>query len=362
MDQNLAHARLGALRQRLANEGADAFLSIAPPDNQYLTGFSGSTSAVLVSAEHKVFFCDFRYTEQAAQEVAGYPVEQVDGPLLPALAGRLVQWQAKSVTYDPANLTVAQLTLLQKTLGGVLKPLAGPVLELRTTKVSGEVDAVRAASALAEGVLADLLPTLRAGVTERDVAARMEYEFKCRGAQGASFDSIVLFGARSSLPHGKPGDRALQSGDIVLMDFGCRMDGYCSDLTRTYAFGRIPGEWFGTIYDLVLTAQEAALRAIRPGMRCCAVDAVARDIISKAGYGNHFGHGLGHGVGIEIHEEPRLRRDSDVVLEEGMVVTVEPGIYLPGQGGVRIEDLVVVVEGGCELLSHAPKGLRVLPE
>jgi len=188
----------------------------------------------------------------------------------------------------------------------------------------------------------------------------MEYEFKRRGAQGASFDTIALFGQKSSLPHGRPTDKPLERGDVVLIDFGCRKNGYCSDLTRTYVYGTIPGAWFEEVYDLTLTAQKLALEAVRPGMSCRELDAVARDLITEAGHGKHFGHGLGHGVGLEIHEAPRLNPESATVLEAGMVITIEPGVYLPGKGGIRIEDLVLVTKDGGELLSGSPKELRIL--
>ena len=183
---------------------------------------------------------------------------------------------------------------------------------------------------------------------------------KKRGATGPSFDTIVLFGANSSLPHGVPGDALLKQGDIVLIDMGARLNGYCSDLTRTYVFGSIPGEWFEEIYALNLHAQRSALKAVRPGVTGREVEAVAREIMREGGLGDRFGHGLGHGVGIEVHEEPRLNTRSDSVLKAGMVVTVEPGIYLPGQGGVRIEDLVLVTESGCEVLTKLPKDLQVI--
>ena len=352
--------RLSALRARLAQFEADAFFSVAPPDNQYLTDFMGSTSVVMVTPNEALFLCDFRYTEQANTEVACYTIQEVDGSLLGRLGEKLIQSGAAHVIYDPACVTVAQLNTIQETFHGRMTPVADLVLLLRTVKSREEIEAIRAASELAEGVLADLTEDLHPGITERELAAEFEYEFKSRGADGASFETIALFGPRSSQPHGKPGDKPLEPGDIVLLDLGCRMKGYCSDLTRTYVFGRMPETWFSVIYDLVLRAQRSALEAVRPGARCRVVDAVARDIITTAGYGNHFGHGLGHGVGIEVHEGPRLRRDSDVLLEEGMIVTVEPGIYLPGQGGVRIEDLVVVTKDGCERLSRTPNELRVI--
>ena len=227
-------------------------------------------------------------------------------------------------------------------------------------KDASEIELLRCATDLAEGVLHDLLPELTEGILERELAAQFVYEFKRRGASGPSFDPMALFGSHSSLPHGMPGDRALKSGDIVLLDFGCVLNGYCSDLTRTFAFGRIPPGWFEEIYAVTLEAQLTALEAVKPGVPCSDVDAVARDIIRDAGYGDYFGHGLGHGVGLEVHESPRLNMQSQAVLEPGMAVTVEPGIYLPGKGGVRIEDLVIVTGDGCDILTRTPKDLKVL--
>ncbi len=352
--------RIAALRQRLLTSGCDAFVSLAPPINQYLCGFRGTTSAVIVTAGDAMFLCDFRYTEQAAEQVKGISIEEMKGALPTRVSERLAELNCGRVAFDPAYMTVAELEAVQKQFTGELKPVADVMTPLRMVKDDVEIGKVHAAQTFAEGVLSDILKELKPGITERQVAARFEYEYKKRGASGASFDTIVLFGPRSSLPHGQASDRALSSGDIVLLDFGCRLDGYCSDLTRTYAFGNMPGQWFEEVYRLTLAAQNKALEAIRPGMRGRDVDTVARSVIESGGYGPHFGHGLGHGVGIEIHEPPRLNPESDTVLEPGMVVTVEPGIYLPGRGGVRIEDLVVVSETGCNNLTAAPKELKVL--
>lgn len=352
--------RLGRLCERLADAGFDAFVSVAPPDNQYLTGFLGSTSGVVVTADAAEFLCDSRYTEQALQQVKAFRVTEMPGNLIVRLGERLQGMGVSTVAYDPACWTVAQLNALQDAFSGSLKSLDAPVAGLRMVKSPDEIEALRAASELKEAVLAEVVEGIREGVTETEVAARLEYGFKARGATGASFDTIALFGVRSSMPHGSPGETRLKRGDVVLLDLGCRHRGYCSDLTRTYAFGTIPGAWFEAVYETVLDAQMAAVQAVRPGARCRDVDAVARDMIQFHGYGAHFGHGLGHGVGIEIHESPRLNTESEIVLEPGMVVTVEPGVYLPGQGGVRIEDLVVVTERGCEVLTRTPKALRVL--
>lgn len=352
--------RLSKLREGLAAEGCDALVSLAPPTNQYLAGFRGTTSGVIVTTQDAWFLCDFRYTEQANEQVVGYRIEEVSGPFTRRVGEKLSSLDLTRVAYEPGYMTVDMLHTLEDAFRGELVPVPHLVTQLRLRKEFDEVERIRAASLLAEGVLHDVLQELCPGMLERDLAARIEYEFKRRGASGPSFDTIALFGARSSLPHGQPGDKPLEAGDIVLLDFGCRRDGYCSDLTRTYAFGTIPGHWFETIYATTLEAQRRALAAVRPGITGREVDAVAREIIASAGNGPHFGHGLGHGVGIEIHEAPRLNPDSDTVLEAGMVVTVEPGIYLPGRGGVRIEDLVVVTPDGCEVLTQSSKELRIL--
>lgn len=356
--------RLDRLREGLEGAGCDGYVSVHPPANQYLsgllTGLEEISSVIIVSASEAHFLCDSRYTEQAQREVAGFAIAEISGDQLTRAGEALKGLGLARVAFDPNGHTVAEHGRLAEAYGGTLVANEDLVSGLRVRKEPGEIDAIRAASQLAEGVLGDVLPTLEAGVAERDVAAQIEFEFKKRGATGPSFDTIALFGANSSLPHGVPGERRLQEGDIVLVDMGCRRAGYCSDLTRTFAFSTIPAAWFEAIYALTRRAQEQALAAVRPGVSGREVDAVARDIIAEGGYGDRFGHGLGHGVGIEIHEAPRLNTRSDTILEAGMVVTVEPGIYLPGQGGVRIEDLVVVTEDGCEVLSETSKDLRVL--
>ncbi|MFP4502197.1 MAG: M24 family metallopeptidase [Candidatus Hydrogenedentota bacterium] len=354
--------RLDTLRNHLEEAGLDGFFSLSPPANEYLTGFTGTTSAVVVTAQDALFLCDFRYTEQAGQQVHDYERREVAGVIEKRVGEALATLGVKRAAFDDTAHTVAQVRNVSDGFKGGAVPESSIVSRMRRVKSPGEIGRIRGAAALADGVLADVIDGLRTGVAERDVAARIEYEFKRRGAAGASFDTITLFGARSSLPHGMPGEHTLAPGDVVLIDCGCRKDGYCSDLTRTCAFATIPGAWFEEIYELTLTAQQIALEAIRPGLSCRELDAIARDLIAEAGYGGRFGHGLGHGVGIEIHEAPRLNKESDAVLEAGMVVTIEPGIYLPGQGGVRIEDLVVVTESGCELLSKSPKNLKVLQE
>ncbi len=352
--------RLDVLRAAIERAGVDAFFSLSPPANQYLTGFLGSTSGVIVTAEQALFFCDFRYVEQAHEQVRGWEIAEIQGNLGARLGERLHSLGIAKTAFDPTVTSVHDLTTVSDAAGGIFLPEPEMAAALRRIKSREEVALIREASELAESVLGDLVADLREGTTERELAARFEYEFKRRGAAGAAFDTIVLFGARTSLPHGQPGDAVLAPGDVVLLDLGCRKAGYCSDLTRTYVFGRMPGTWFEEIYEITLRAQVAALQAARPGMRCRELDAVARDVISASGYGERFGHGLGHGVGIEVHESPRLNSESDTILEAGMVVTIEPGIYLSGQGGVRIEDLVVLTDEGCDRLTDSSKELHVL--
>ncbi len=353
-------ARLDRLRAALSGLGCDSFFSFAPPSNEYLSGFRGTTSAIVVTPAEAVFLCDFRYTEQARDQVHGYEIREVDGNIETRAAELLTALGAQKTAFDATVLSVHQRDLITRAYHGELDSQPTLMAGLRMVKDASEIERLRAASALAEEVLADLIPDLVPGVQERQFAAKLIYELTRRGAQGPSFDPIVLFGERSSLPHGMPGERALKEGDIILIDFGCIRQSYCSDLTRTFAFGTIPGAWFEEIYQVTLQAQLAGLAALRAGTPSKDVDAASRNIISDAGYGDRFGHGLGHGVGLEIHEAPRLNKQSDAVLEAGMAVTVEPGIYLPGKGGVRIEDLVIVTEGGCEVLTKLPKELRVL--
>lgn len=353
--------RLRQLRMGMHEAECDAYITLSPPALAYLTGFEGSTGAAVVMEDTAWFLCDFRYTEQAQAQVSpAFEIGEEKGTLETRLGERLNQLKAARAGFDTTVTTVYQRDTIAQAFRGELIPLPDLLAGLRRRKSADEVARIRAASELAEGAMLDLLGHFEAGMAEREAAAWLEYEFKRRGAEGPSFEPIVLFGAHSSLPHGMPGEQRLQNGDIILVDCGCIHRGYCSDLTRTCVFATIPGAWFDEIYQIVRDAQQAALEAVRPGMACREVDAVARDRIREAGYGQYYGHGLGHGVGLEVHEAPRLNMEAETVLETGMVITVEPGIYLPGKGGVRIEDLLVVTEDGCDVLTVSPKELKVL--
>ncbi len=352
--------RIKQLQKVLADHDCDAFFSLSPADNAYLASFFGTASAVIITQDEAVFLCDFRYTEQARQQVEYCSIHEITGSMEQRVAEFLNKLKVAKAGYNPGMLTVSQLDLVRHDFDGEFKDLSDAVACLRMIKSPDEIELIRKAATLAEVVMAQIQEACTPGIQEKELAALLTYELLRQGADGTSFDPIILFGARSSLPHGKPGEKQLVDGDVVLIDMGCILQGYCSDITRTCVFKGIPGEWFDDIYQTTLLAQESALSAIKPNVLARDVDAVARDIIRDAGFGQYFGHGLGHGVGLEIHEPPRLNMQSETLLQTGMVITVEPGIYLPGQGGVRIEDLVVVTDTGCERLTPSSKALKVL--
>jgi Xaa-Pro aminopeptidase len=324
---------------------------------RYLTGFTGTNGACLVSGGELVFFTDFRYTERAEQEVgAEWERPEAERELMPQIVGRM----SGKVGFEDAKLSVRQLARLEAASGDGVEFLpAGDLVEqLRVVKEPDELERIAAAAELTDGVYEWAIERGLAGRTERDVARACEARLRELGAE-PSFPPIVAAGANGALPHAEPGEREIGSGELVVFDMGALLDGYCSDCTRTFATGD-PGDEGREVYELVQRAQAAALEPVRPGANGKEVDAVAREIISEAGHGDAFGHGLGHGVGLEVHEGPRLATTSEDELAEGNVVTVEPGVYLPGRFGVRIEDLVVVTAEGHRNLSGLSKELRIV--
>jgi Xaa-Pro aminopeptidase len=346
--------RLGAL----AGERELEMLLVSDLTNvRYLTGFGGTNGACLVGPELRVFFTDFRYTERAAKEVG----DEWDRPggereLLPQIAKRM----RGRVGFEDAKLSVRQLKKLQEAVADevVLVPAGDLVEVLRAVKEPEEIERIAAAAELADGVYGWALERGLTGRPEREVARACEARIRELGAE-PSFPPIVAAGANGALPHAEPGDREIGDGELVVFDMGALVDGYCSDGTRTFATGE-PGEEAREVYELVKKAQEAALEAVKPGAAAKYVDAVPREMIDDAGHAERFGHGLGHGVGLEVHEPPRLAASSEDTLEEGNVVTVEPGVYLPGRFGVRIEDLVVVTTDGHRNLSGLAKELQIV--
>ncbi|HEY1237655.1 MAG TPA: Xaa-Pro peptidase family protein [Solirubrobacterales bacterium] len=324
---------------------------------RYLSGFTGTNGACLLGGDQRIFFTDFRYTERAEHEVGEeWERPEAERELVPQIAASM----AGKVGFEDSKLSVRQLARLEAAVGEEvdLLPAGDLVEQLRAVKEPEEVERMVAASELADGVFRWAIERGLTGRTERDVARACEARIRELGAE-PSFPPIIAAGENGALPHAEPGEREIGSGELVVFDMGAELDGYCSDGTRTFATGD-PGDEAREVYDLVLTAQLAALGAIRAGAMGKEVDAVAREIISEAGHGDHFGHGLGHGVGLEVHESPRLAMTSDDELREGNAVTVEPGIYLPGQFGVRIEDLVIVTDDGYRNLSGTPKDLEIV--
>jgi Xaa-Pro aminopeptidase len=353
--------RLAALGERLDPLGVDALLVTSRANIRYLTGFGGTNGVVLVRPDGATFLTDFRYTERAAPLEAFMEVRQVERDVMKAACTHLAELApgAQRVGFESAHMTVAQHDRLAAAAPAPPVATTGAVERLREVKDAGEQEAVRRSAALIQPVLEQVVGAGLAGRSERDVAWSIQEAFHARGAEGLSFPSIVAAHERGAQPHAEPGAEVIGPDTFVTIDLGCVLDGYCSDCTRTFATGSVP-QRLREAYDVCLEAQLAAMEGIRPGLSGKEADAIARDIIDRAGFGEHFGHPLGHGVGLEIHEDPRLSAVSAATLEPGMVVTVEPGIYLPGLGGVRIEDLVIVTEDGCERLTGYPKELTTL--
>ena len=344
------------LRRLVRKAGAEAILVTNFTNVSYLTGFTGDDSYLLVASSGQVLLTDTRYTEQLAEECPGLDldVRRSGVRMLDRIKTVVAKAKLANLAIEADSMTVGLFEQLDKEVGVVLAPTSGLVEGLREIKDKEEVAAIRRAVALAERAFAVVRAGLRPDRTEAETAHELEQQVRAFGGAGRSFDTIVAVGDRAALPHARPTQRLLGDSDFVLIDWGARENRYVSDLTRVLATGKISPK-LERIYGVVLNAQERAINSIKPGVAMKDVDAVARTIIEKAGYGKRFGHGLGHGIGLEIHEAPRLASNVSRLLTPGMVVTVEPGIYLPGWGGVRIEDDVLVTRDGHEVLSAAPK-------
>lgn len=331
----------------------EAFFVTSPENVFYLSGFSGE-GMLLIAPDKAVLITDFRYIEDAQRRAEGFAVEDIARGIW-----QIVPEHIHTFYIEEEHMTVAQLRKYGRP-GLRLADGGGKAIgTLRLIKEMAEIEKITKAADIATAAFEQVLELMKVGVSERELALEFEYQVKKAGASGMSFDTIVASGPNSSMPHASVSDRTLQDGDFVTMDFGCVYEGYCSDMTRTVAIGSVSEEQ-KRVYDTVLKAQLAALDAVKSGAPCAAVDAVARDIITDAGYGDAFGHALGHGVGVQIHEEPRLSARSAQTLGDNMVVTVEPGIYLAGRFGVRIEDLVVVNGEKTVNLSHFTKELLII--
>ncbi len=345
-------ARQRALRAALAGEGLDALLVTHLPNIRYLTGFTGSAALLLVRADDALLVTDFRYATQAPQEVGQSARVEIDqASVWQRLLQHLAELPAGSLGIEAHALTVRDAERLGGAGRGRTVTTVDLVERLRAVKDPGELAAIRSAAVLAQDALAEVLPSVRIGRTEREIAADLEAALRRRGSEWHPFPTIVASGPRSALPHARTSGRAIEPGDWLLLDFGAQVDGYCADLTRTVVVGRRADERQRAIYELVQAAQRRALEHLRAGMTGREGDALAREVITERGFGHAFGHSLGHGLGLEVHEAPRVAPTADAPLPLHAVVTVEPGVYLPGWGGVRLEDDIYLGPGGAECLS-----------
>ncbi len=349
--------RRRALSARLGEHNLDAMLVTSLPNLRYLTGFTGSNGQLIAGADGAAFLTDGRYTTQARRELTGLePVTYARG------YGEAILEQCAALGVTRLGLEADDVTLalhkrLASKLPGIeLVPTEGVVEDLRTAKDEDELVSLRRAQAVTDEAFDAVLEHVLVGVSERQLATDLERVLRQSGADGLAFPSIVAFGDAAAEPHHEPGDRRLEEGDVIKLDFGAKWDGYHSDMTRTVAFGDPPNE-LRKIHDLVREAQRSGIAAIHAGVTGGEVDRAARSVIEAAGYGDQFTHGTGHGVGLQIHEAPRVAREMDDVLPVGAVVTVEPGVYLPGLGGVRIEDMVEVTADGGTVLGSSPREL-----
>ena len=352
--------RQAKLVRGLPTRTLDALLVTRLADIRYLCGFTGSSGFLVFTRGNRgpAFFTDGRYTQQARNEVtAGDVIVAGTNPL-----GRALEWirehRVRRLGVDLTDIAVSSFRQIQKELGNRTRiaDCAGLIATQRTVKDADEISIIRRAVKLGAALFPAALKQLRPGVSESTVAAQIEYEARMRGAEGMSFETIVAGGARSALPHGRASHHPLPRRGFVVLDFGVILTGYCSDMTRTVHLGK-PDARARSIYEAVLSAQIAAIEAVRPGVPVSAVDRAARSMLDRAGFGHFFTHSTGHGVGLEIHEPPRIAGNERQALRPGMVVTIEPGVYIPREGGVRIEDMVLVTKRGCEVLTPTTKKL-----
>lgn len=359
--QTSSRGRIDRLRLSFSALRADSLLVTHLPNILYLTGFTGSAGVLLIRPDDAILFIDSRYTFQAREEVVGIRVQTVHHGLLRAAGeaiGRHRRHGRASITYSPSQLTVAQKAAVDAAARGRIRWVSAPgaVEKLRAIKDKGELVRMKQAADTISQVFSDVLAMIRPGITELELAAETEYRMKRLGASGPSFETIVASGPRSAWPHARPTAKPLKKNELVVLDQGAILRAYCSDMTRTVFLGRCPGKVW-QMYRAVLEAQQAAKDAIRPGIDAAAPDTAARKVLKKSGLARFFTHSTGHGLGIEVHEAPRLGKGERTLLEEGMVVTVEPGVYIEGFGGIRIEDDVVVTSTGGQDLTTASREL-----
>ncbi|WP_028588980.1 M24 family metallopeptidase [Paenibacillus massiliensis] len=352
--------RVNQLRHAMSERNVQAMLVASPVNRRYLTGFTGSAGYVLVTEHDSILLTDFRYMTQAPAQAPDFQVVEHAPQVMDTVRELLTARSITKLGFEQEHVSYSSYTAYGEKLATIeLVPVSGLVEGLRLYKDANEIELMQRAADLADAAFAHILPKIKPGITERELDLEMEFFMRSRGATSSSFDTIVASGERSALPHGVASSKVVQKNELITFDFGALLDGYCSDLTRTVATGELAPK-LREIYDVVLEAQLHTLEHIRAGMTGREADALARDVITRHGYGEYFGHSTGHGLGMEVHESPRLSKLSDDVLKPGMVVTVEPGIYLPGLGGVRIEDDIVITDNGIRILTSSSKEFTIV--
>lgn len=352
-------SRIEKIRQILDELKLDAFYITHIPNIRYITGFSGSSAFVIITKNKDYFLTDFRYKEQSAAQVKGFEI-YVNYQTIEEKKKIFAAEGFKRVGFESTHMTVHGLQTLKENFPGVeFVPVAERIEMLTMVKTPEEMAMIKKAIDITDKTFAKMLEVIKPGMTEKDVSAEISYWHKKYGADKDSFDPIVASGWRGCLPHGIASDKVIESGEMVTLDFGCIYNGFCSDLTRTISAGE-PSDDMKKIYNIVLDAQMKAIDSAKEGMTSKELDSVARNYISEKGYGEKFGHGLGHGLGIEVHEMPSVSQRMEIKLPAGVVVTIEPGIYVENLGGVRIEDDIMITQNGCEVLNKSPKELIII--
>ncbi len=353
--------RLEVVRTFLADNSISAILMSDPIEVRYITGLKSSNMYLIIREESAVLFTDFRYREMAELFTSqnGWLFQELKENAITEIASTFAENEVVAIQSD--SLTVDKYTKLKETAPSISFKMEGKsIASLFSIKSSEEINSIQQAASIADSALTKWVSLIEDGISEREAADRLERLCKARGSESPSFDTIVLFGERSALPHGVPSkERTLRAGDSILVDFGCTVNGQCSDMTRSFFFKNAPEPALNR-YNITLEAQLLGVEAVCAGVKASDIDNVVRTVIDDAGYGELFGHGTGHGVGLRIHEPPSINKHDATVLQSGMVITVEPGIYVSGESGVRIEDLLVVTENGCQRLSQFPKELTII--
>ncbi|MCA0970116.1 Xaa-Pro peptidase family protein [Halobacillus litoralis] len=352
-------SKLNQLRTSLTEKHVDGLLIMSPQNRRYVSGFTGSSGALLITKEEALLITDFRYTEQAAEQAEGFEIVTHKVPMPEEVSNQAKRLGLSKIAFEKDHVTYTAFEQYKDALDAELVPTAGIVEQLRLIKTDEEINILKDAVKIADDAFEHILGYIKPGVKEIDVSNELEFFMRKQGATSSSFDIIVASGYRSALPHGVASEKEIQSGELVTLDFGAVYKGYCSDITRTVAVGEISDE-LKEIYDTVLQAQLKGMEGLKAGITGIEADALTRDYIKEKGYGEYFGHSTGHGIGLDVHEGPGLSFRSEKKLEEGMVVTVEPGIYVPEVGGCRIEDDAVITKDGNISLSKSTKELITL--